>query len=618
MTPPLQCARKSVGLLDGFPVPVESAYKQIGAYGVIGNTRTVALVGYDGSIDWCCLPRFDSPSLFAAILGNRTGGRWRLAPVGKGHASQTYLKNTNILVTEFNIDGSRVIATDFMPCSNSRDAWSAPPEIHRVLNCVEGKVRFRLDLDPRFEYGVIRPDVGVDGRNASFKSPRDEMVLASTVRLKPPRTGHLSTDFQMSRGDREIFVLSYGEAEPREVEEYNTIEQLQQTEIFWRTWVRKLRYEGRWRREVIRSALTLKMLVYAPTGAIVAAPTTSLPEVFGGDMNWDYRYSWIRDSAHSLWAFHLLGDTSEAERYLRWLIETDPALDLNLRLMYTIQGQPVAAERAVSSLEGYRGSTPVRIGNAAAQQFQMDAYGYMLDALYFSTRHGISITRGMYYRFVKPLADFIVDHWRLPGNGIWELRGKKRHYVETKAMCYAGLERAVEIARVSKHMEDVPKWRRAMHEIRREVLSKGWSGKRSAFRMHYGTDSLDSASLLMPLIGFTKPRDRRVVSTVDAVMKDLARNSLLYRYKPNSGSKNHEGAFLVCSFWLVACLARMGRTKRALSIFKDLLGYANHVGLYSEEINPDTLEFMGNFPQAFSHMGLIMAAFELDNVLDGK
>ena len=602
--------------MTGFGIPVEAEYKQIGAYGVIGNTRTVALVGYDGSIDWCCLPRFDSPSVFAAILDRRIGGSWRVSPVGRGHASQTYLKNTNILVTEFSVDGSRVIATDFMPCSNSRDAWSAPPEIHRILNCVEGRMRLRLDLNPRFDYGQIRPEVAVDGRNASFTCQRDEMVLASTLRLKPSKGGGLSSEFEMSRGDREAFVLSYGEAEPRQVQEYKTAERLRETEIFWRSWVRKLLYRGRWRREVIRSALTLKMLVYAPTGAIVAAPTTSLPEAFGKDKNWDYRYSWIRDSAHSLWAFHLLGDTSEAERYLRWLIETDPALDLNLQLMYTIQGQQVAGERALH-LEGYRQSKPVRVGNGAARQFQMDAYGYMLDALYFSTRHGESISRDMYYRFVKPLAGFIVDHWRQPGNGIWEIRGKRQHYVETKAWCYAGLERAVDIARVSRHEEDVPEWQRTMKEIKREILSKGWSRRKNAFRMHYGTDALDSANLMMPLIGFLNRRDRRIVRTVDAVMKELSQHSLLYRYRSKVGSRDREGAFLVCSFWLVACLARMGRTEEALRIFKDLLGYSSHLGLYSEEIDPETLEFMGNFPQAFSHMGLIMAAFELDSALDG-
>jgi GH15 family glucan-1,4-alpha-glucosidase len=602
--------------LTGFGIPVETEYKPIGAYGVIGNTRTVALVGYDGSIDWCCLPRFDSPSIFAAILDRRVGGNWSLTPAERGQASQRYVKNTNILVTEFNVRGSKTIITDFMPCSNSRDAWATPPEIHRILNCVEGKMRFRLSLNPRFDYGLVQPEVTAHGPNASFRGPRDEMVLASTLRLKSPTKGRLSEEFEMSRGDREVFVLSYGESQPRQVSEYKSAEQLRNTEMFWRTWVRKLQYRGRWRREVMRSILTLKLLVYSPTGAIVAAPTTSLPEAYGQDKNWDYRFSWIRDSAHSLWAFHLLGDTSEAERYLRFLIETDPALDLNLQLMYNIQGPPVVGERTLAHLEGYRGNKPVRVGNAAAQQFQMDTYGYMLDALHFSSRHGAAVTPGMYYRFVRPLASFIVDHWRLPGNGIWELRGRKQHYVETKAWCYAGLERAVEIAKASKHREDIPPWHEAMKSIKREILSKGWSKRKNAFRMHYGTDDLDSANLMLPLIGFLKPRDKRIVSTVNAITKELAQYSLLYRYRSNGGRRNNEGAFLVCSFWLVACLARMGQTEKALKVFKDLLGYSNHLGLYSEEINPKNLELMGNFPQAFSHMGLIMAAVELDQALD--
>lgn len=602
--------------MTGFGIPFETAYKPIGAYGVIGNTRTVALIGYDGSIDWCCLPRFDSPSVFALLLDKRIGGSWTLTPTEKGQASQKYVKNTNILVTEFNILGSKTIITDFMPCSNSRDAWATPPEIHRIVNCVKGRMRFHLGLRPRFNYGLVQPEVTSHGPTASFRGPRDEMVLASTLRLRSPRGGGLSQDFEMFEGDREVFVLSYGESEPRQVSEYNSGEQLRSTEIFWRSWVRKLQYSGRWRREVIRSALTLKLLVYSPTGAIVAAPTTSLPEAYGRGKNWDYRFSWLRDSAHSLWAFHLLGDTSESERYLRWLIETDPALDLNLQLMYTIQGQPVPGEKTLHRLEGYRGNKPVRIGNAAAQQFQMDAYGYMLDALYFSSRHGAAVTPGMYYRFVRPLASFIVDHWKLPGNGIWEIRGKKQHYVETKAWCYAGLERAVEIAKVSKHREDIAPWLEAMRAIRREVLHKGWSKKKNSFRMHYSTDDLDSANLMLPLMGFLKPRDRRMVSTVEAIMTELAQYSLLYRYKSNRGRKKAEGAFLVCSFWLVACLARIGQTEKALKVFKDLLGYSNHLGLYSEEIDPENLELMGNFPQAFSHMGLIMAAVELGQALD--
>ncbi|MBO0888758.1 glycoside hydrolase family 15 protein, partial [Candidatus Bathyarchaeota archaeon] len=432
------------------------------------------------------------------------------------------MKNTNILVTEFDVNGSKVILTDFMPCSSSRDAWAAPPEIHRMLNCVEGHAKFLIDLNPRFDYGRVEPEVKLDGANAVFKGPRDEMVLASTLRLKRTKSGKVRQEFEMWSGDREEFVLSYGEAYPRQVEAYNSTEQLRRTELFWRSWVKRLKYHGRWRSEVIRSALTLKLLVYGPTGAIVAAPTTSLPESYVRDGNWDYRYSWIRDSAHSLWAFHLLGDTSEAARYLRWLIETDPALDLNLRLMYNIQGQPVVEEQKLSHLEGYRGRRPVRVGNAAAHQFQMDAYGYLLDALFFSTKKEVSVSGEMYYRFVKPLAGFIVDHWQEPGNGIWELRGKKQHYVETKAWCYAGLERAVSIARISGHKRDVSTWKETMKAIKREILSKGWSQRKRAFRMRYGSDDLDSANLMMPLIGFLRPRDPRVVSTVDAITKELA------------------------------------------------------------------------------------------------
>jgi GH15 family glucan-1,4-alpha-glucosidase len=598
-----------------FEVPSRSAYKPISGYGVIGNTRTVALVGYDGSVDWCCLPRFDSPSVFAALLDRKVGGKWVLAPTSVCTSSQRYLENTNILATRFASSGFSVELLDFMPCSVSADAWSAPPEIHRTVECLRGEVEMGMEIQPRFEYGKIVPRVESSGSGIAMKYEKGEMILASTQKLKVLRGAKGGSKFNLRRGERAVFVLSYGEYQPREVGEYRTPTQLLKTEVFWKNWVAGLTYSGPWRAQVVRSALVLKLLVYSPTGAMVAAPTTSLPESMGGERNWDYRYSWIRDSANSLWAFNILGNRSEAERYLNWLIDNNPALDLDLRLMYTIDVSTKIDEETLKHLEGYRGSRPVRVGNEAVNQMQMDAYGHMLDALYFSSRHDSPVSDDMYHRFVKPLAKYICDNWKKPGNGIWEFRNLEEHFVYTKAWCYAGLDRAVRIATAKGRSTDTASWQRVMKEIKREVLTKGWDRKKKSFVMHYVTDLLDSANLVLPLIGFIKANDPRMRSTIEATRVELGDGSLLRRYSMRDGLRGEEGSFVLCSFWLAACLARDARVDEAEKVFLDLLSYSNHLGLLSEEIDPRTGEALGNFPQAFSHMGLIIAAHEIEEAL---
>jgi GH15 family glucan-1,4-alpha-glucosidase len=617
-------SKKARGIQKGsFEIPSLEVYKPITSYGIIGNTRTVSLIGYDGSIDWCCLPKFDSPSVFAAILDHKVGGRWSIVPVAKkGTSVQRYIEHTNILQTEFTAEGSKVVLTDFMPCSlQYQEAWAFPPEIHRIVDCVKGKISIRLELEPRFEYGLTPPKIWTTKYGLAMRSHKDEMVLASTVPFdhKDPQENNVRSDFTMSKGQREIFVLSYGEYEPRKVDEYQTRSQLLRTEAYWKNWAGGLKYKGRWREAVIRSALILKLLTYSPTGAILAAPTTSLPESIGGDRNWDYRYSWIRDSANSLWAFRLLGERSEAERFLHWLIDNNPSLDLDLKLMYSITGQSKLTEEVLNQFEGYRKSSPVRIGNAAVEQDQMDAYGYMLDALYYSSRHGSNVSEDMYYRFVKPLARYICDNWEKPGNGIWEIRGWRDRYVYTQAMCYAGLDRAIKIAKITKHKEDIPLWHMVMEKIKKETIEKGWDEGKKSFVMSYKNRELDSANLMLPLIGFIDAKDEKMQLTLDAIIENLGiGEALLYRYQINDGQKGQEGAFLLCSFWLVACLAKAERVDEALRAFKELLNYSNHLGLYTEEIEPATREGLGNFPQAFSHMGLIMAACALDSALDAK
>jgi GH15 family glucan-1,4-alpha-glucosidase len=600
-----------------FAFPPRDNYKPISGYGIIGNTRTTALVGYDGSIDWCCLPKFGSSSVFAALLDFKKGGRWAIQPSEEATSTQHYLQDTNILRTEFNAEGSHVVLTDFMPCSVTPEAWSTPPEIHRVVQCVSGAMKLRFVFEPVFHYGATVPEFVSMDNGLAMRDRSQEMVLSWSTPFPLLERG-VDSSFEVRQGERRAFVLSYGEAVPRKIQEYHTERQRAKTEVFWMDWATQLRYRGRWPEAIVRSALILKLLVYSPTGALVAAPTSSLPEAIGGNRNWDYRYSWIRDSANCLWAFHLLGHRSETEAYLHWLIDNNPSLDLDLRLMYDVDGSSYIPEKTLTHLEGYKGSRPVRVGNAAVKQLQLDAYGYMLDSLYFSSRHGKQISDEMYFRFVKPLARYIVGHWAEPGNGIWEIRNRRAHYVYTRAWCYAGLDRAVRIARVTGHVEDMPGWSATKKKIRAELLRRGWNSERRSFVMHYGSEDLDAANLMLPLIGVLPADDEKMEATIEATMKELAEGALVYRYKTKDGLRGKEGAFVLCGFWLVACLAKLGRVEEARRNFEELLGRGNHLGLFSEEVDPKTGEALGNFPQAFSHMGLITAAHELDKALDAK
>ncbi|MDG6928565.1 MAG: glycoside hydrolase family 15 protein [Nitrososphaerota archaeon] len=593
-----------------FKLPREPGYKPIRGYGIVGNTRSVALAGYDGSIDWCCLPRFDSPSVFAAILDAGKGGRWEVQPVGGCAVEQRYVPGTNVLQTFFKNDEGSVTLTDFMPC-RERGIWSAPPEIHRVAACDSGRMKMRLLMEPRFDYGRVRPRMVRRNEGFVISSSRHEMVFSSSLRLPTVADGAIAQEFELTRGGAETFVLSYGESIPRKVGEYHTQRWLDDTIRFWRDWVASLTYKGEWKDAVIRSALLLRLLVFSPTGAIVAAPTTSLPESVGGQRNWDYRFSWIRDSAFSLWAFHVVGSRSLAEDYLHWLIDSNPALDLTLQPLYTLDGKRNAPEKELKNLEGYMKSSPVRIGNAASRQSQMDAHGCILDALYFSSKHGSGVSDEMYFRFVKPLAHYIAKNWRKPGNGIWEVRNGRKQFVYTKVWCYVGLDRAVRIARMTGHPEDAEPWVRVMDEIKAEVLTKGWSEEMGTFKMEYDDHALDSANLMMPLVGFLPASDPRVVSTIEAIRKGLSEHGLLRRYKAADGFSEGEGSFMICNFWLVGSLARADRLQEARELFERLLSLGNHLGLYSEEMDAASGEMLGNFPQAFSHMGLIMAASEL-------
>jgi GH15 family glucan-1,4-alpha-glucosidase len=598
----------------GFKLPFSGDYKPISGYGIIGNTRTCALIGFDGSVDWCCLPRFDSPSVFAAILDHRIGGRWTVTPTTVSMSTQVYLDDTNVLTTRFTSRKGIVEVVDFMPCHSGK-VWSTPPEIHRIVRGLSGEMELRLVLEPRFGYGKYTADITRHEDGFLFENSKEELVFSSTLQRLNSKAGRVTGRFSVKKGEKVYMILSYGESTPRRAANYSTDLQLSRTLRYWRRWVSGLKYTGRWRKEVVRSALTLRLLVYSPTGAMIAAPTTSLPEAVGYGRNWDYRYSWIRDSAFSLWAFHVLGSYSEAEHYIHWLIDNNPALDKDLHLMYTLDGGTKISERQLTHLEGYMRSYPVRVGNAASAQFQLDAHGCILDALYFSYRFGVGVSEETYYRFVKPIANFICDNWRKNGNGIWEIRGKRQHYVYTKAWCYVGLERACRIATMKGHLDDTKRWREVMDDIREEVDQKGWNRSSEYYSMSYETREPDASLLLLPLIGFIRSDDRRMQRTVAAIQKKLSKNGLLYRYGIDDGLGGKEGSFMVCNFWLVAVLSRMGRLREAERLMDRLVSFGGPLGLYSEEVDPESGEPLGNFPQAFSHMGLISAAFEFERAL---
>jgi GH15 family glucan-1,4-alpha-glucosidase len=602
---------------DIFDIPVKVRYKPINGYGVIGNTRTAALVGYDGSIDWCCFPKFDSPSVFAAILDWRKGGRWAIQPAVAAASKQSYLQNTNILRTEFETEGARATLLDFMPFSKSGKTYSDLHEIHRIVSCDEREIDMRFVFQPIFDYGRTKTELVEAPSGVSAKTGRFEMCLSWSKQLEVGREA-VDTKFRLRKGEKRTFVLSYGEAVPRRTADYRTMAQLTKTQSYWRGWVSSLKVRKSWTDVVVRSALALKLLTYSPTGAMVAAVTTSLPEVVGGGRNWDYRYSWIRDSANSLRAFNVLGSGAEAESYLRWLIESNPALEVDLRLVYDVNGGTDLTERVLAHLEGYGGSRPVRVGNAASEQLQFDTYGYMLDAVYFSTRRGRRLSSDTYFRFVKPLAQHIVKTWEQPSHGIWETRERQRHYVYMKAWAYVGLDRAIRIAKATRHLADVPGWSDTKRKIKSEVLRRGWNAKRKSFVMHYGTSRLDSANLMLPLMGFISARDPQMISTIKAIQNELADGPFVYRTTDHRNGDRREGAFFLTSFWFVSCLAAIGEVETAANFFDQLLNCSNHLGLYSEEFDPAAKVALGNFPQAFSHLGLILAAYNLEVAMKGQ
>jgi GH15 family glucan-1,4-alpha-glucosidase len=605
-------------------------YQPIENYGVIGNLRTAALVGIDGSIDWLCLPHFDSPSVFAGILDDRRGGCFRIAPTCEPiRHKQFYWPDTTILITRFlHADGVGEVE-DYMPIGGARPG---PDQLVRRVRVMRGRLPFRLECRPAFDYARATHHTHTDAHGARFDGPGLSLSLAAPIRLQVAGDG-VTGDFTLGEGETLTFVLRRIGPDDRSwhgLDEGEAEELFRDTVVFWRRWLSKCTYTGRWREIVHRSALTLKLLSFEPTGAIVAAPTCSLPEVISGGRNWDYRYTWIRDAAFTVYGLLRIGLTEEASRFRSWLEDRWREADGNgggpLQLMYGIEGRTQLPEERLDHLDGYRGSRPVRIGNAASQQLQLDIYGELMDAVYLHNKYVEPIGYDGWTR-LRRLVDWVCDNWQRPDEGVWEVRSGRRHFVYSKLMCWVALDRGLRLADKRSLPADRARWLRARDEIYEEVAAKGWNAGRNAFVQAYGSDALDAATLLMPLVFFMAPSDPRMLHTVDAIRRPLSAgglsvNGLIYRYDPREapdGLDGSEGTFNMCTFWLVEALTRAGRTDparldEARLLFEQMLGYANHLGLYAEETGGSG-EALGNFPQAFTHLALISAAFNLDRAL---
>jgi GH15 family glucan-1,4-alpha-glucosidase len=612
------------------------AYLPIEDHGLIGNTHTAALVGRDGSIDWLCLPHFDSPSVFAAVLDDKKGGCFRIAPVDADRAArkQMYWPETNVLITRFLMEEGVVEVIDYMPIGLRKDDPGFRQLVRRV-EAVRGSVPLRVECRPAFNYARDPHTTRITEHGALFESPGMTLELTTRHRLEPIDGGGAGATVELTAGDRAYFVLRMIEDEQHEGARVpsNEVEErlLQQTIAFWHRWLCKCTYQGRWREMVYRSALVLKLCTFSPTGAIVASPTCSLPEHVGGPRNWDYRFTWVRDAAFSLYGLLRVGFTEEAGDFMRWLGQRchERKPDGGLQIVYGLHGEHDLTERTLEYLDGYKGSKPVRIGNGAAHQLQLDIYGELMDSVYLYNKYGSPISWELWVE-LRDLIDWVCENWRRPDEGIWETRGGQQNFVYSKMMCWVALDRALRLADKRSFPAPWAKWYQTRDEIYLDVMAKGWNPKRKAFVQHYGSDALDASNLIMPLVFFMSPTDPRMLSTIDAIMQDpseggLLSNSLVYRYNArqfDDGVRGREGTFNMCTFWLVEALTRAGRTDRrrldqARLIFEKMHGYANHLGLYAEQTGSHG-EALGNMPQAFTHLALISAAYNLDRTLSGQ
>jgi GH15 family glucan-1,4-alpha-glucosidase len=596
-------------------------YEPIENYGVIGDLQTVALVGMNGSIDFMCFPHFDSPSIFAALLDDKKGGRFQLAPILTGERrKQIYFPDTNMLLTRFlSADGVAEVS-DFMPIKAEGHAH----HLVRRAKAVRGELRFRMICAPAFDYGRAGHKVEAKRGEVLFTSDAADRLalrLRTSVNVKI-ENGAAIAEFTLAAGETASFVLeNAAESHGAAANPDYVPAAFKETMNFWRRWIRKSSYKGRWREMVNRSALTLKLLTYAPTGALVAAPTFGLPEEIGGERNWDYRFTWIRDASFTVYGLMRLGYTEEAAAFMSWIEDRchDASADGSLQIMYGLDGRRQLIEETLLHWEGYAGSSPVRIGNGAAGQLQLDIYGELMDSVYIYNKFGQPISYDLWQSLVR-VTEWLCANWQQPDEGIWEVRGGRREFLYSRLMAWVAVDRAVRLSLKRSFPAPLDRWLRVRDEIYTDIYRNFWNADLRSFVQYKGARTVDASTLLMPLVKFSGPTDPRWLSTLRAIENSLVEDSLVFRYNvgdaASDGLSGKEGTFNMCSFWFVECLSRAGDLEKARFFFEKAIGYANHLGLYSEELGPSG-EHLGNFPQAFTHLALISTAYDLDRTLSG-
>jgi len=576
-------------------------------YALLGDCETAALVGRDGSIDWLCFPRFDAGACFAALLGTPEHGRWLLAPAQPPYTvKRRYRPGTLILETDYETESGAVTVVDWMP------PRSAAPDVMRMVTGTRGQVPMRLELIIRFDYGSIIPWVRRTDSGIRATAGPDTLYFRTDLPLRG-EDEHTISEFTVAAGQRHCMTLTWESTYQPEPAKKDVEQSLCDTEEWWREWSSRCTYHGEWRDAVLRSLITLKALTYAPTGGVVAAPTTSLPEQLGGVRNWDYRYCWLRDATFTLYALMIGGYTEEARAWREWLINAVAGSPSKLQIMYGLAGERRLTELELPWLPGYEGAAPVRIGNAAHQQHQLDVYGEVMDALYLARRVGLDPSENA-WRIQRAIVSFLETDWEKPDEGIWEVRGPRRHFTHSKVMAWVALDRAVKSVEHFGLDGPVEQWRRLRDHIHRQVCREGFNPRLNSFVQYYGSDRVDASLLMLPLVGFLPATDPRMLGTVEAIQRLLMHDGFVYRYQADEavdGLPGDEGVFLLCTFWLADNLALQGRHEEAREIFVRLLALRNDLGLLSEEYDPYTRRLVGNFPQAFSHVGLINTARNL-------
>lgn len=576
-------------------------------YALIGDCQTAALVGRDGSIDWLCFPRFDSDACFAALLGSPENGRWLLQPRGQVRRTRRqYREGTLVLETEYQTDDGVVALIDFMP------ERATTPDLVRIVQGRKGRVPMHMELTIRFDYGSSVPWVQrIEGGIRATVGP-NTVYLCTDVDLRGENL-HTVADFDVSEGQKVPFLLTWAPTYSPEPEQTPASQSLDETMDWWREWSKRCTYDGPWREAVLRSFITLKALAYAPTGGLVAAVTTSLPEHLGGVRNWDYRYCWLRDATFTLYALLVGGYKEEAKTWRKWLVNAVAGKPAQMQILYGVAGERHLREYEVDWLGGYEGSSPVHVGNAAHLQFQLDVYGEVMDTLHLARRSGLHPEENAWH-VQQVLIDFLETIWRQPDEGIWEIRGQRRHFTHSKVMAWVAMDRAVQAVEQFGLSGDVDKWRQLRGQIHEEVCRQGFDGELNSFVQYYGSKEPDASLLMLPLVGFLPASDPRVIGTVQFIERQLLHDGFVRRYKTESGIDglpSGEGVFLMCTFWLADNLALQGRRDEAKELFERLLALRNDVGLLSEEYDPQARRMLGNFPQAFSHVGLINTARNL-------